>query len=69
MSRQNPFRFSEACAQYFSGAIVVLNRLRKLVFRVRSQSPTACFGDSLRRVNHVARLMTIMQRKRARKAR
>jgi hypothetical protein len=48
--------------------IVVLNRLRKLVFRVRSQSPNARFGDSLRRVNRLARLMTIMQRKPGRKA-
>ena len=48
--------------------ITVLSRLRKLVFRMRRQLPAARLADSLRRVNRLARLMTVMQQRPRRKA-
>jgi hypothetical protein len=41
----------------------VLSRLRKLVFKIRHRSPAARFADSMRRVNRLARLMTVMQQR------
>jgi hypothetical protein len=45
----------------------VLSRLRKLVFKIRHQSPAARFAESMRRVSRLARLMTIIQAKGSRK--
>jgi len=41
----------------------VLSRLRKLVFKIRHRSPNARFAESMRRVNRLARLMTVIQQR------
>jgi hypothetical protein len=46
----------------------VLSRLRKLVFKIRHQTPAARFAETFRRVNRLARLMTVIQQKGRRKA-
>ena len=46
----------------------MLSRLRKLVFKIRHQAPTARFAESIRRVSRLARLMTVIQAKGRRKA-
>jgi hypothetical protein len=45
----------------------VLSHLRKLVFKIRHQTPAARFGESMRRVNRLARLLTVIQAKGRRK--
>ena len=45
----------------------MLSRLRKLVFKIRHRSPTARFAESMRRVNRLARLMTVIQQRGRRK--
>jgi len=47
----------------------MLNRLRKLVFDIRHRTPSARLAESLRRVNRLARLMTVIQQRERRKAR
>jgi hypothetical protein len=44
-----------------AGRVSLLSRLRKLVFKIRHRSPAARFAESMRRVNRLARLMTIIQ--------
>jgi hypothetical protein len=39
----------------------VLSRLRKIVLKIRRQASAARFVESLRRVNRLARLMTVIQ--------
>jgi hypothetical protein len=39
-----------------------------LVFKIRHQTPAARFAETLRRVNRLARLMTVIQQKGRRKA-
>lgn len=46
---------------------MLLGRLRKLVFHVRHRTPAARFTESVRRVNRLARLMVMMQRRPPRK--
>jgi hypothetical protein len=41
----------------------VLSRLRKIVFKIRRRTSAACFAESIRRVNRLARLMTIIQQR------
>jgi hypothetical protein len=41
----------------------VLSRLRKLVFKIRRQASASRFAESLRRVNRLAHLMTVIQQK------
>jgi hypothetical protein len=45
----------------------VLSRLRKLVFKIRHETPAARFAESIRRVSRLARLMTVIQAKGRRK--
>jgi hypothetical protein len=45
----------------------VLSRLRKIVFKIRRQASAARFAESLRRVNRLARLMTVIQQRGRRK--
>lgn len=45
----------------------MLSRLRKLVFHIRHRTPAARFADSFRRVNRLARLMTVIQQRGRRK--
>jgi hypothetical protein len=45
----------------------LLSRLRKLVFNIRHRSPAARFVENMRRLNRLARLMTIMQQRGRRK--
>ena len=40
----------------------MLGRLRKLVFNIRHRSSTPHFVESIRRLNRLARLMTIVRR-------
>jgi hypothetical protein len=46
---------------------IVLSRLRKLVFKIRHKTSAGRFAESMRRVNRLARLMTIMQQRGRRK--
>ena len=46
----------------------MLTRLRNIVFKIRRQAPTAPLGETIRRMNRLARLMTVIQRSRHRKA-
>jgi hypothetical protein len=46
----------------------VLSRLRNVVFKIRRQAPAAPLAESIRRMNRLARLMTVIQRSRRRKA-
>jgi len=46
---------------------ILLSRLRKLVFKIRQQTPAARFAESMRRVNRLARLMSVIQAKGRRK--
>src|SRR4051794_16899910 len=46
----------------------LLNRLRSIVFKIRRQAPAAPLGESIRRMRRLARLMTVIQRSRRRKA-
>ena len=39
--------------------VTILSRLRKLVFNIRHRTPAARLAESLRRVNRLARLMTV----------
>ena len=39
----------------------MLSRLRKIVFKIRHQASASRFAESLRRVNRLARLMTVIQ--------
>ena len=45
----------------------MLSRLRKLVFKIRHRTSAARFAESLRRVNRLARLMTVIQQRARRK--
>jgi hypothetical protein len=45
----------------------VLSRLRKIVFKIRRQAFAARFAESMRRVNRLARLMTVIQQRGRRK--
>jgi hypothetical protein len=45
----------------------VLSRLRKLVFKIRRKTSAGRFADSMRRVNRLARLMTVIQQRGRRK--
>ena len=40
----------------------MLNRLRSIVFKIRRQAPAAPLSESIRRMNRLARLMTIESR-------
>lgn len=40
----------------------ILNRIRKLVFKIRSRTRAGRFAENIRRVNRMARLMTIVRR-------
>jgi hypothetical protein len=42
---------------------MVLNRLRNLIFKMRRRSAGARFAEIMRRVNRMARLMTVIQKK------
>jgi hypothetical protein len=46
----------------------VLSRLRKIVFKIRQKTSAARFAESMRRVNRLARLMTVIQQRGRRKA-
>ena len=46
----------------------MLSRLRKLVFAIRKRSGASRIADSLRRMNRLARLMSVMQGRHGRKA-
>jgi hypothetical protein len=41
----------------------MLSRLRNLVFKIRSRKRAERFVESMRRLNRLARLITVMQRK------
>ena len=45
----------------------MLSRLRKIVFKIRRQASASRFAESLRRVNRLARLMTVIQQRGRRK--
>ena len=45
----------------------MLSRLRKLVFSIQHRAPAVRFTESIRRVNRLARLMSMMQRRPLRK--
>ena len=45
----------------------MLSRLRKIVFKIRNKTSAGRFADSMRRVNRLARLMTVMQQRGRRK--
>ena len=45
----------------------MLSRLRKLVFSIQHRAPAVHFTESIRRVNRLARLMSMMQRRPPRK--
>jgi hypothetical protein len=45
----------------------MLSRLRKLVFKIRQKTSAGRFAESIRRVNRLARLMTVIQQKDRRK--
>jgi len=47
------------------GGTGMLSRLRKLVFKVRSQHGAERLVETMRRLNRLARLMTIMQNRMA----
>ena len=47
----------------------MLSRLRKLVFAIRKRTGQSHLADSLRRVNRLARLMSVMQGRRCGKNR
>jgi hypothetical protein len=51
----------------YRGDTIMLSRLRKLVFKIRPKTSAARFAESMRRVNRLARLMTIMQQRGRRK--
>ena len=47
----------------------MLGLLRKLVFEILHQFPASRFAESMRRINRLARLMTIVQHKAATRGR
>jgi hypothetical protein len=46
-----------------STLVATLSRLRKLVFKIRHKTSAGRFAESMRRVNRLARLMSIMQQR------